>query len=115
MKLLSTETRTVEKDPIKIEVKAITTAQQGRLVQLGSIDTLEGRVNLTVYALRDLVKTIQISGESYDPVSLADRVDLGDQESMLEFVSIGALVIEAAFPTPDEGKKSGQRQEDTTA
>jgi len=116
MKLLGTDTRTIEdKDSgIVMELNAVTTSQQGKLVALGSVNNLGGRVELARYAMRELVKRLSIEGQDFNPAELADRADLGDPDTLNKFVMIGALAVEAAFPQQDEVKKSEPQHADTS-
>lgn len=104
MKLLKGQTETAEKDGVKVEVKVIDTATQAILSELSTRDSLEGRIKMIGWMLRNVIDAVEIDGEKFNPKDIADRADISDKETMSSLMTIAALVIKVSFPSGDDEK-----------
>lgn len=105
MKLLKGQTETIERDGIKLEVKVIDTATQAVISDLSMSSSIEGRIKMIGYMLRNVVESVSIGGVEYAPLDLATKADISDAETLGAMLNIGGMVISVAFPSGEEEKK----------
>lgn len=105
MKFLKDERIEREDGEVKLTIKPVTTSQQARLMELGSLAGPSPRIELTRWCLKNLVEKVSIGGAEFDPAQLADGADLSDQDTYLVMLKIGALVCNASVPSGDDVKK----------
>lgn len=105
MKLLKGEKIEMTNGEVSLSMSPITTMQQARIVNLGSRQGIEVRMELSTWALKNCIDKITVSGTGFDPRSLADNADLSSEETMAVMVKIGNMVCSAAFPTEEDVKK----------
>ena len=105
MKLLKGQVDVVERDGIKIEVKVIDTATQAVLSDLSMSNSIEGRIRMIGYMLKNIIQSVEIEGAKFDPKELAAKADISDPDTLTAMLNIGGMVIKSAFPSQDEEKK----------
>ena len=107
MKLLKDEVIVVEEGPVKLWMNPVTTNIQARLMELALGElTIAKNVERTQYCLKNVVKEIVIDGKKYDPIILADQIDLSDEQSRDVFIQVGQMVMGKAFLEDETAKKS---------
>ena len=116
MKLLKDEIITIEEGPVKISMNPVTTSIQARLMELAIGElTIAKNVERTQYCLKHVIKGVEIDGKEYDPIVLAEQIDLGDKQSRDVFIQVGQMVMGAAFLDEETGKKSEQPPKHTSS
>ena len=105
MKFLNDQRITREDGNVTLTIKPVTTSQQARLLELGSLAGTGARIELTRYCLKNCIEKISIGGSSLDAQQVADGADLSDQDTLLVMIKIGGMVCAAAFPDGEETKK----------
>jgi len=109
MRLLRDEEITTEEGPVRLTMSPVTTSIQGRLMELAMGEaSIKKNIDRTKYALKEVVKTIEIEGKEYAPQTIADMIDLSDPTSRDIFLLIGSMVTAQAFMGADTEKKSEQ-------
>lgn len=106
MKFLLSEKIEVNEGDIKFTMSPITNMQQARLIDLGGVAGTTNRTELSRWCLKNLIETITISGQDFDPAELANKADLSDKPTLKIFLEIGALVCNNQFPSEGDVKKS---------
>ncbi len=110
MKLLKGQVETIERDGIKLEVRVIDTATQAIISDLSLNNSIEGRIRMVGYMLRNVIETITHKGVVYDPKYLASNADISDSDTLSSILNIGGMVISVAFPSSEEEKKLQRQQ-----
>lgn len=105
MKLLKGQSETIERDGIKVEVKVIDTATQAVLSDLSIASSIEGRIRMIGYMLKNVIESVEIDGTKFDPKELAAKADISDADTLTAMLNIGGMVIQSAFPSSVEEKK----------
>lgn len=105
MQLLNDQRIDSEDGEVKLTIKPLTTSQQARLDDLARVDGTAGRMELAIYGLKNLVEKISVSGESFDPVKLANYANLSDKDTSAVMGKIGAMIYYAAYPKVEDLKK----------
>lgn len=105
MKLLKGQTEVIETENLKISVKVIDTATQAAISDLASDSTIQGRIKMVGFILRNVVSDIEIDGTKYDPKELSAKADISDTETLITMLSIGSEVIKVCFPSGESEKK----------
>lgn len=105
MKFLKDERIEREHGEVKLTIKPVTTSQQARLVDLGSLSGTSARIELTRWCLKNCIEKVSINGTEYEPDQLADRANLADEGTLMVMIKIGGLVCDCAFPKEEEVKK----------
>ena len=109
MKLLSNEEVEIVDGVIELVINPITTSVQGRLMEFAMGEqTVSKNVDRTIYSLKNIIKKVTIEGKSYDPIELADNIDIGDRTSRDVFINIGMMVLSRAFMDDETEKKLEQ-------
>ena len=105
MKLLKGQTEIVEDDGIKISVKVIDTATQAAITDMSAVPSIEGRIRMIGYMLRNIIESVEIKGEKYTPNDLATKADISDDDTLTTFLKIGNMVMGVVYPSSAEEKK----------
>lgn len=107
MKFLKDEEIVIEKGLIKVTMNPVTTSIQARLMDFSiGVQSIERTTERSRYVLRCLVKELEIDGKAYDPIKMADKIDLSDKTSQEIFIEVGQIVTNSAFMGEEDGKKS---------
>jgi len=116
IRLLKGEATPVETEAegtaLRYEVKAITTAEQARLLDLAQrTHTIEGVQAYYAAVLRIAVQGLTIGGQDVDAAELADRADLSHNPTLEIVKQIVAEAERALFPGEDTLGKSASQPE----
>lgn len=105
MKLLNEQRITLEQDEIKITMRPVTTSQQARLVELGSLRGISARIDLAGYCLKSCIEKISVSDVVYEPIKLAECANISDESTLGVLIKLGEMVTDAAFAKDEDLKK----------
>jgi len=105
MKLLKGQVSTVEKDGIKLTVKVIDTATQAIISDLSVGAGIEARIKMISYILKNIIESVEVNGEQFDPKDIATKADISDTETLNTVLNIGGMAMSSVFPSGDEEKK----------
>ena len=105
MKFLKEEEITKRNKTTKIVFDQVSTSIQSKIIGLSA--TLN-KVDLSLWLLKNIIKEIEINGQEFDPVHVANQSDLSDKGTGEVIVGIQALVIEGILLSSDIKKKSKQ-------
>lgn len=105
MKLLKGQTETIEQDGVKIVTKVVDTATQAVISDLSMSETIEGRVRMIGYMLRNVIESVSINGTNYAPLDLATKADISDNDTFSALLNIGTMALGAIFPSGEDKKK----------
>jgi len=105
MKLLLGQEEVVEKNGIKLSVKVIDTTTQAKLSDLSIGSSIEARIKMIGFMLKNVITEVEIDGQKFEPMDIATKADISDPKTLQSIMEIGAMVIGVAFPSQDEVKK----------
>jgi len=105
LQLLTGTKQTLEEGDIRIEMKPVTTQMQMSHMAMAQSGMPGVSDQMTMLGLRQCVEAVYIDGEKFDPVELANKINLGDRQSRNEFRAIGKLIDKALFPPEDDETK----------
>jgi hypothetical protein len=107
VKFLATQQQTLPEngDGLEVTIKVVSTATQAAISDLATNKTLEGRVRVVGFLLRNVVAEVKIDGSKFDPFFLAESADISDGETLTKMLQIGAKVVSNLFPSGDDLKK----------
>ena len=105
MKLLKDEVIEKSKGSVKITLNPITTSMQSALIDYAITPTFESKIGFSLYGLRNIIKSVEVSGVPYLPIDLAARADIDDDETRKALLTIGELLDEACFVSATEKKR----------
>ena len=105
MKLLLGQEEHIEDGGIVLDIAVVNTATQARMSDLSLDNTIEGRIKLVGYMLRNVITAVTVDGVNYVPIELATKADISDPATLRTFMKIGAMVIKVSFPSAAQVKK----------
>ena len=105
MKFLKEEEITKGNEITKIVFDQVTTSMQAKIIGLSAA---MNKVDLSLWLLKNIIKEIEINGDEYDPITVAQTSDLSDAQTGEVIVGIQALVLEGILLSADTKKKSKQ-------
>jgi GTPase SAR1 family protein len=108
MKFLKEQEITKSNKTTKIVFDQVTTSIQAKIIGLSA--TLN-KVDLSLWLLKNIIKEIEINGQDYPPVDVANTSDLSDAATGEVIVGIQALVLEGILLSADAKKKSKQPEQ----
>jgi len=108
VKLLPADAVSIEDDDIKMGLKPFQ-----KWMQVGLIDRYVDKPNakqaheMSVYVLNNVVDTLSVNGEAFNPIDVATMADVSDVNTAKQIRRITSLVIDALFLSPavEERKK----------
>ena len=105
MKYLKDEPVSMKKGKIAVTAKPFTNEQQAIIMDMLDDEDMLSRVDMVKYLLRNVVDTIKIGGKVAKADLIADSADLSDPDTIVEFLSIGEMIISEMFVGEEEVKK----------
>ena len=105
MKFLKEQEITKSNKTTKIVFDQVTTSMQAKIIGLSAT---MNKVDLSLFLLKNIIKEIEINGESFDPTVVANQSDLSDAQTGEVIVGIQALVLGGILLSADTKKKSKQ-------
>ncbi len=90
---------------ISFDLSVITTSQQAVITDLSMTESVEGRVKLTGYVLKNFVSNLVIDGTDYDPQMLCKMANISDPDTLSILLDIGKHALNAFAIGEDTEKK----------
>lgn len=110
IKLLKDELIEKEEGNLKICLHPISTSVQARLIELGRKQGIDKQIDYVQYCLRAVIKELHIDDVKLDPLEVAGKADLSDDETLASMIRIGYLVDKAVLLSEEEKKSLAQLQ-----